>query len=149
MSSWTRNIFKKCFFPRSTWEALCIAELKLFYPYLLSALPKLNNQSLVNWVAGRLVNLHPTLHLQRGFNFKVMLMQCTEAFLPPYFTPHTKLKTALNPVLAIQINLGAAGARGGSCKINSSENCFLWSDCEPPWISGAGTELLLYWAANV
>ena len=44
-----------------------------------------------------------------------------------YFTPHTKLKTALNPVLAIQINLGAAGAgaRGGSCKINSAENCFL------------------------
>lgn len=53
-----------------------------------------------------------------------MLMHCTYSdCTDAYFTPLTKLKTALNPVLAIQINLELAG--GARYKINSAENCFL------------------------
>ena len=68
---------------------------------------------------------------------------CTDA----YFTPLTKLKTALNPVLAIQINLELAGEER-SIKLtrqriaSSDQNV----SC-PEYVNirgGAESELLLY-----
>ena len=71
-----------------------------------------------------------------------MLMHCTYTdCTDAYFTPLTKLKTALNPVLAIQINLELAGEERS---IKLTRQRIASSECELPWISGAVSELLLY-----